>query len=100
LDVNGKKSLGVEIDDLEGRLVTLVRGDGRTDIAQHDVLTWVRHALCDLIVFVVGVAGHEVSNDVLVSFHQCSVAGTELVLHVIWWVVCEDDCDSAGILDI
>jgi len=100
LNVNRKKSLSVKINDLEGWLVALVRGDGWTDIVQHDVLTWVRHALCDLIVLVVGVARHEVPDYVLVSLHQCSVADTELVLEVIWWVVSDDDCDSTGIFDI
>ena len=52
-------------------------------------------AHCDLEVLIVSVSLKGKANDVLETFHQCTIADTPLVLAVVGIDVGNKDCDTA-----
>ena len=83
LNIKWEQCLSVKVKPLEGRLVQLEWGHRWPDVGPHDWFFWVAHALSHIVVLSVSVACVGEPDYVLESLHQCSVADTELMLHVV-----------------
>jgi len=61
-------------------------------IREHNRRSWVRVALDNLIVSIVGVAMQWEANDILEAFHQGAVPRAELMLALIKGIVGDKKC--------
>jgi len=99
-NVGWKHCQGIKVDNLESWLIELVGCHRCTNIAEHDWFSWVCHALGHLEPFVMSVACHCETNNVLVSFHEGSKTSSKLMLHVIWWVMGNNNSNASSSFNI